>query len=204
MMPSVIPARLQFQCGHAALVTLPRVKGETATQRNDRVAREKSAALGRQCDFCAPVNGTAHIELADALEKTTPVEELAVIVAAAPQPVAAEPMAVPVAEEHAPVAVEPPAVVPEPAAAQVVKAEVVKVHTVPVETVNGTNGRAARPVRRARAPRLLKDAEMVARGQRFLVHYRLERVLRANSIHDALRQVATYGPGEVVAITRED
>ena len=41
MMPSVIPARLQFQCGHAALVTLPRVKGETATQRNDRVAREK-------------------------------------------------------------------------------------------------------------------------------------------------------------------
>src|SRR5690349_3736966 len=65
MMPSVIPARLQFQCGHAALVTLPRIKGETAAQRNDRVAREKSAALSRQCDFCAPAvavatNGNSH------------------------------------------------------------------------------------------------------------------------------------------------
>jgi hypothetical protein len=91
MMPSVIPARLQFQCGHAALVTLPRVKGETATQRNDRVAREKTAALARQCDFCAPsvavlepqvaaVNGN-HGEFApsDVLEPT-PVAELSVLV----------------------------------------------------------------------------------------------------------------------------
>ena len=147
MMPSVIPARLQFQCGHAALVTLPRVKGETATQRNDRVAREKTAALSRQCDFCAPANGTAHIELADALEKTTPVEQLAVIVAAKPDLVVAEPEAAPVAEERAPVAIEPPTVVPEPAAAQVVNAEVVEVEVdrVPVEMLNGTNGRASKP-----------------------------------------------------------
>src|SRR5579871_2073708 len=54
MMSSAIPARLQFQCGHAAMVTLPRVKGETTAQRNERVAREKSAALARQCDFCLP------------------------------------------------------------------------------------------------------------------------------------------------------
>jgi hypothetical protein len=54
MMSSVIPARLTFQCGHAALVTLPRVKGETASQRNERVAAEKTAALVRQCDFCGP------------------------------------------------------------------------------------------------------------------------------------------------------
>lgn len=53
-MSSVIPARLTFQCGHAALVTLPRVKGETASQRNERVAAEKTAALVRQCDFCGP------------------------------------------------------------------------------------------------------------------------------------------------------
>ena len=90
-MPSVIPARLQFQCGHAALVTLPRVKGETATQRNDRVAREKTAALARQCDFCAPsvavvepqlaaANGS-HVEfaLSDVAEPTS-VTELAVVV----------------------------------------------------------------------------------------------------------------------------
>src|SRR5579859_5041476 len=53
MMSSVIPARLVFQCGHAALVSLPRVKGETSNQRADRVAREKSAAQLRACDFCA-------------------------------------------------------------------------------------------------------------------------------------------------------
>src|SRR5882762_6354086 len=53
MMSSVIPARLVFQCGHAALVSLPRIKGETNAQRADRVAREKSAAQTRACDFCA-------------------------------------------------------------------------------------------------------------------------------------------------------
>jgi hypothetical protein len=53
MMSSVIPARLVFQCGHAALVSLPRIKGETNAQRADRVTREKSAAQTRACDFCA-------------------------------------------------------------------------------------------------------------------------------------------------------
>ena len=53
MMSSVIPARLVFECGHAALVSLPRIKGETSAQRADRVAREKSAAQMRACDFCA-------------------------------------------------------------------------------------------------------------------------------------------------------
>src|SRR5215471_13307888 len=95
MMSSVIPARLQFQCGHAALVTLPRVKGETAAQRNDRVAREKSAALARQCDFCAPavevaVNGN-HMSAADALV-AEPIEALTVVVTAEPEP---EPEAAP-------------------------------------------------------------------------------------------------------------
>jgi hypothetical protein len=97
MMSSVIPARLQFQCGHAALVTLPRVKGETATQRNDRVAREKTAALARQCDFCAPsvaavepqltVMTGNHVEIAlsDVVEPT-PVADLAVVVTNASEP----------------------------------------------------------------------------------------------------------------------
>src|SRR6266851_2088058 len=53
MMSSVIPARLVFQCGHAALVSLPRIKGETNAQRADRVTREKSSAHTRACDFCA-------------------------------------------------------------------------------------------------------------------------------------------------------
>src|SRR6266567_2456742 len=67
MMSSVIPARLQFQCGHAALVTLPRVKGETASQRNARVAFEKAAALARQCDFCGPVATALATPLAEAV-----------------------------------------------------------------------------------------------------------------------------------------
>jgi len=186
MMPSVIPARLQFQCGHAALVTLPRVKGETATQRNDRVAREKTAALSRQCDFCAPANGAPHVEVevADAVE-TSPVEELAVIVSAAPEP---EPEPIPVEMPAAPIA--------EPAHAE-------------------TNGVAAQPVhaqtngvvaaKRTRKPYVRRAvAQPIANAQRFLVSYRLERVVRANSIREALRQAEGLGATSVVAITRED
>jgi hypothetical protein len=54
MMSSVIPARLDFQCGHAALVSLPRVKGESSAERTRRIALEKSGAHARACDFCAP------------------------------------------------------------------------------------------------------------------------------------------------------
>ncbi len=51
---SVVPACLEYACGHAALVSLPRVKGETPRQRNERVNNEKAAAGQRSCDFCAP------------------------------------------------------------------------------------------------------------------------------------------------------
>ena len=54
MTSSVIPARLEFQCGHAALVSLPRIKGESSAQRNERITREKEAAQARSCDFCGP------------------------------------------------------------------------------------------------------------------------------------------------------
>jgi hypothetical protein len=54
MFSTAIPARLEYQCGHAALVSLPRVKGESPAQRNARIAMEKSSARGRTCDFCAP------------------------------------------------------------------------------------------------------------------------------------------------------
>ena len=186
-MPSVIPARLQFQCGHAALVTLPRVKGETATQRNDRVMREKTAALSRQCDFCAPVNGAAHVEVADAVE-TSPVEELAVIVSAPPEPTAPEP-----------VVLETPVAAVEEVSH--VETNGVVAHAEHVET-NGVAVAAAKPARKPRVRRQV--AQPVASGRQFLVEYRLERVVRADSIRDALRQVAVFGPAEVVAINRED
>lgn len=54
MMTTAIPARLEFQCGHAALVSLPRIKGETSAQRQERIAGEKAQAQMRQCDFCSP------------------------------------------------------------------------------------------------------------------------------------------------------
>ena len=49
-----IPARLEFACGHVALVSLPRLKGESASARNERVRSEKLSAQTRACDFCGP------------------------------------------------------------------------------------------------------------------------------------------------------
>src|SRR3979490_1737136 len=82
MMSSVIPARLVFQCGHAALVSLPRVKGESSTQRADRVAREKSEAHTRACDFCAQ-----HLEVV--VQQATPAPEPAPVSIVLPPPPAA-------------------------------------------------------------------------------------------------------------------
>ena len=61
-------------------------------------------------------------------------------------------------------------------------------------------GRADRaPVRRAarrRAP--------AVSGVRFEVYYQVDRVIRATSIQDVLRQVSTMGATEVTTITRLD
>ncbi len=51
---SILPAQLEFACGHFALVSLASVKGESPRQRTERVQREKAAAHQRTCDFCAP------------------------------------------------------------------------------------------------------------------------------------------------------
>jgi hypothetical protein len=235
MMSSVIPARLQFQCGHAAMVTLPRVKGESAAQRNDRVAREKSAALARQCDFCAPavvvaLNGNNHV--ADAPEPVvqleTPVADTLVVVEtpvledAAPVETASEAPVVELAVAAVPmedVEVEDVEAAVEllEEAVQVLEAADVVVTLEPVDVVevvevaeaaaplNGTATTAA-PVRRARrsvAPKKQQRAEEIARGRRFLVEYRVERVLHAVDIHDALRQAASLGASKLTAITRE-
>jgi hypothetical protein len=205
MMSSVIPARLQFQCGHAALVTLPRVKGETATQRNDRVAREKSAALARQCDFCAPalevvVNGNNHVVVAEGPSPEPVVAETELVVVV--EPAALEEMEVVEAEL-------------EEVIAEVVAFETPLVDETPTpesepepESETSVNGDlsapAAAPKRRAPlATRRVRAAEVI-RGRRFLVEYRLERVVRAVDIHDALRQASGLGASQLTAITRED
>lgn len=233
MISSAIPARLQFQCGHAALVTLPRVKGETAAQRNERISREKSAALIRQCDFCAPavelaVNGNHHaaadVHVVEAVAPQPERPELVLVAAtesAAEVPEAeavaelAEAEAVPVVAEPEPVAEEaqpePAAELaePEPVALEVVakrprlKLVAVKEPTpAKVEDV-APAAPAATPKRRAPQTRRTRAVE-VARGRRFLVEYRVERVLHAVDIHDALRQAASLGAAQLTAITRED
>jgi transposase-like protein len=67
MISSVITARLEYSCGHFALVSLPRLKGETATQRTERVNRAKAEARGRACDFCGP-SEQALVEVRPVLE----------------------------------------------------------------------------------------------------------------------------------------
>jgi hypothetical protein len=226
MMSSVIPARLQFQCGHAALVTLPRVKGETATQRNDRVAREKSAALARQCDFCAPpvevvLNGN-HIATADAVV-AEPIATLAVVVAAEPEAepepeaapevvVQAEPepeIAVVEAElaviEPEIVVVEPETLVAvlEPVVEAVEAPEVVVEAIVVVKPVVATNGHTTKSAPTRQTRKRLTTVNTTT-GHTFVVEYRDERVLRAVDIHDALRQLETLGDAQVTALTREN
>ena len=175
MMSSVIPARLEYQCGHAALVSLPRIKGETSAQRNQRVALEKSAALARQCDFCAPV------------VEVTP--------ATAPEPLA-EPLAVP--------------------AAMLVAESVV--NGVDDQQVNGTESTAG-PPEEAEAPTTSRIASATPRRARpgrlrtrngtsdrrqFLVQYRVERLIQAVDVRDALRQVTSLGATDVLEIARQD
>jgi hypothetical protein len=186
MMSSVIPARLQFQCGHAALVTLPRVKGETTAQRNERIAREKDAALARQCDFCGPAvevtavaNGT-HAVAAD----------LADVIAAEPVAIATPAVAQPA---PAPVVIEE---IPEPAVLVVE----------PVMSDGESNGAVeppapvilAQPILAQTTPRTRKGT-----NARFVVRYKVDRVLRAVDIRDAIRQAQALGAGEVLSITRE-
>lgn len=49
---SVVPARFEHVCGHAALVALVRVKGESSRERTERLQRDRVvAAAQRSCDF---------------------------------------------------------------------------------------------------------------------------------------------------------
>jgi hypothetical protein len=234
MMSSAIPARLQFQCGHAAMVTLPRIKGETATQRNDRVAREKLDALSRQCDFCAPAvtvatNGNSSFtEIATfapepevilaVAESQEDLEELTVMAEAEPDVVIIAELVEPEEPQHVDeVRLEAAEVNSVEAVAEALTALVETAQAAVAETSapvleaavpESTNGEAATatraPRRRVAQPARKPRAEELARGRRFLVEYRVERVLHAVDIHDALRQAANFGAAQLTAITRED
>jgi hypothetical protein len=203
MISSVIPARLQFQCGHAALVTLPRVKGETSAQRNERVAREKSAALARQCDFCGPT------------------VQVVVAAAAPPAPLAAEAIVVPATPlleaEATPVQVNgslltdeveapvEPVLTAEPAIAEPLPlvAAVIAPPVVRTRRARRPESPATVPVERAPRQRILTRLEPAATERRFVVEFQVERVLRAANIREAMRQASALGATNILAITRE-
>ena len=202
-MSSVIPARLQFQCGHAALVSLPRVKGETSAQRNERIAFEKSAALLRQCDFCAP-----QVQIAIASPDTVAVvvrEEVVsvgdqVVVVEEPVAVIEEATAVmqqpASSEEETVVVIEEPVVVIEDVVPAVVE-------VAPVETP--TNGKVhLKPTRTRRPARRNGSTSQGATPRQFIVEYQVQRMLRATDIHDVVRQAAALGATSILSATRED
>jgi hypothetical protein len=192
MLSSVIPARLDYQCGHAALVSLPRIKGESSAQRNARVAREKSSARVRQCDFCGPTVEIVRAEAPPAVDVVAApvaaelfaaaVAELAVseVVVAAGAPiaaevVAAEVVALPVADAVAALAESGAEVVGPPRAAESPLPGVEPVGTVETPQPNGaTNGHVdvevpqavvARAVRRRRVPKPVPNEQPAAASQ---------------------------------------
>jgi hypothetical protein len=207
MMSSVIPARLEFQCGHAALVSLPRVKGESPAQRNDRIAREKSAAQSRSCDFCPPM---AVIEVAEAVVVVAAQPAPALPPVAAPEPVVAlAPEPVVALVEPAIALSEPVIALPEPVITlpvPVVALPVPVVAPLPVRAVPAISA-AAVPSPKTRVARARqKPVSVVHNGQvtsyRFVVRFRTEAILQATDIRDALHQAESLGATELLALTR--
>jgi hypothetical protein len=203
MMSSVIPARLEFQCGHAALVSLPRVKGESSAQRTARIAREKTAARVRSCDFCPPPLELVPHELAAAAASVAVVETQTIPPVAPVAPVA--PPIAPVAPPIDPVAL-PTAPVAMPVAPVSLPTGPVAVPVAPVATptdgpTRTTRKRVARPHRSA-APVVHSTPNGHAASHLFVVRFRTEAVLHATDIRDALRQVESLGATEVLALNR--
>jgi hypothetical protein len=187
MMSSVIHARLEYQCGHAALVSLPRIKGETAAQRNERVAREKSAARARQCDFCAPV-----VEVIQAVVPEPPPVSIEVPLASAVKEAVSAAIDGHHADRAEPVQLAGPEAVPVPEAVTIPVAE-----STPATPASSPRLKLQR-VARARTPQAATDR------RHFLIEYRVERVIQAVDVRDALRQLASLGATDVLEIARED
>jgi hypothetical protein len=222
MMSSVIPARLVFQCGHAALVSLPRIKGETNAQRADRVTREKSSAHTRACDFCAqrlevvvqqaaPVLAPAVVSAPTLPVVTAPTPPVGISptppVVAAPTPVEAS--APPPVEVSAPPPAEPPAptvAAPTPLRRPVGRPRKVVAPVTPPVTNGKVTGHAkAAPAARAKvvAKSVIPNGRGPKGGVRYMVEFEVETVLRAADVHDALRRAQALGAVEVLAIIQE-
>src|SRR6266851_2013504 len=204
MMSSVIPARLVFQCGHAALVSLPRIKGETNAQRADRVTREKSSAHTRACDFCAQrlevvVQQAAPVLAPAVVSAPTSVEVSAPPPAEVSAPPPVEASTPPPVEASAPPPVEPPAptvAAPTPPRRPVGRPRKVVAPVTPPVT-NGKVAAHAKAAPAAKAKVVAKSVMPNGRGPkggvRYMVEFEVETVLRATDVHDALRRAQALG-----------
>jgi hypothetical protein len=223
MFSTAIPARLEYQCGHAALVSLPRIKGESSAQRSARIALEKSSAHGRSCDFCAPRLELAVEQVqAPALIAPPPLPIPVIVVAASPaaaaEPPAPDEVPAPVVDVPAPV-VEVPVRVdeapPVPVAVIVTtRPEELNGHTLPTDTP-GTPVAVIKPTR-PRKRRVDQPAKVVVQPapilrvprrvasrtplQKFTIRFQGQQVIVASDIRDVLRKAESLG--ELVAITR--
>jgi hypothetical protein len=174
MMSSIIPARLEYQCGHAALVSLPRIKGETSAQRTQRVAHEKSAALARQCDFCAPAVEVAQVVVPEPVAAALDMPVATLVMEAVLDGVEGQQV-----NGTEPVIAAPEQAEPAAATGSTVKLRATRTNR--ARTRDGTHDR-----------------------RKFLVQYRVERLIQAVDARDALRQVASLGATDVLEIARQD
>jgi hypothetical protein len=175
---SSIPARMEYACGHAALLSLPRIKGETSRQRSERVSREKLAAQARICDFCTPAElpllaSVASVDL--------------------PLPVAPPEIELPLASATPPLDLTPPLAPPD------VRLEALPLPAAGAEAV----ALAPRPrVTRRRTARV--QLRPVAAARQFRVRYLAQQVIVAVDIHDAIRQAEALGAADITSLTRLD
>ena len=198
---SVVPARLEYACGHAALVTLPSVKGERAQDRAARIQSEKAAALQRSCDFCE----TVVVEVAEVNhvpEPIAPVAEVVVETAAEPLPQAESPAAAP---EPAPVPELAPAPAPvrKRAPAPVRKRAPAPVPVLAPAAAPAPLPRAVRvPARRRVTPVHNGSAGAAGATKEFRISYISELVVEADNIGAAIHKAEVLGAREIRSIAR--
>ncbi|MBV9547235.1 MAG: hypothetical protein JOY61_22930 [Chloroflexi bacterium] len=212
-MLSGVPARLEYACGHHALVSLQAVKGEGGQQRRRRIELEKAAALERPCDFCGPVlvleesveaNGTM-------TEIATPADTIAAVEAIVEELSQTQSESVEDMSAEDAVAVEILASVEEDndpmeellAAAVVAEAvdETIAVFEAQPTPETPARRRAARP-KAARPKATRRRTAKPAPSARFRVDFVGEREVDADSIQAAVARAEAMGLHEIIAVTR--
>jgi hypothetical protein len=231
---SVIPARLEYACGHASLVTLPAFRGEGSRMRSQRIEAEKAAAALRPCDFCppaasvvvhvaeaAPLAANGFASAADTAHAPAPEPTIAPVGEVMDSPSAtpdAAPVEAPAAASNLP-SVEPEAAPPAAPVAVPQPVDVPEPVEVPEPVARKQRARArpaARPIRREPAPRSstprARPARANARATKrervsligFRVRYQRELVLEAADLRAALSQAEALGALDVTRIVRID